>query len=97
MTQRFLLIGTRLPHATVELLQVHQRAEMELVWRHYASGFIRELYQRAGGAGVVMILEAAEIEAVAAFADELPLKQAGLIDITIMPLEPFTMWRALFA
>jgi hypothetical protein len=96
MTRKFLAIGTRRPHATADAIAPYSRHEMTTVWRDYLNGTIRELYQRADGSGVVMVVEAEDEAAVQAMLDKLPLSQAGFLDTQVIGLAPFALWSALF-
>ena len=72
-------------------------SEIEAVWRDYARGFIREIYERADQPGVVMICEANERSEVEAMLADLPLAKAGFLDTEVIELKPFDLWTTLFA
>jgi hypothetical protein len=97
MSQRFLITGAPRPHATPAAMGPHMKAEIDYVWRHHESGFIREIYERGDALGVIMVLEAASPAEVKTFIDELPLVKAGFLDVQFMSLKPFSMWNVLFA
>lgn len=72
-------------------------AEIEAVWRDYARGLIREIYQRADQPGVVIMCEADTRAEVEQMVDALPLAKGGFIATEVIELAPFTLWSTLFA
>lgn len=94
---RFIALGVPRPDATPARLQPLLRAEIEAVWHAYRAGLIREIFERADRAGVVMICEAENAEVVEAMLAALPMAQAGLLDTQVIALKPFELWSALFA
>jgi muconolactone delta-isomerase len=56
----------------------------------YAQGFIRQLWHRADTAGVCMIIEADSEAHVREGLETLPLARAGMLEISIVPLKPYS-------
>lgn len=96
MTMKFLAIGHPLPEASSSEISRLNLSEMEYVWSRYKSGAIREMYERADGRGVVLILELDDEVAARTLLDKLPLAQEHLIKVEMIELRPFSMLSALF-
>ena len=71
-------------------------AETQAVWQRYVDGRIRELYGLPGGPGAVFILEYESLDAALQDLGDLPLVQAGYVDVDLVELRPFTSWQSLF-
>ena len=63
--------------------------EGEAVRAAYARGDVREVYSRGDVPGAVLVLEAADNEAAWAVMEGLPLSQAGMMDVDVVPLKPY--------
>lgn len=96
MSRKFLAIGAPRAHARPDALAPLMVAEIEAVWRDYASGLIREIYERADQPGVVMVCEADDRSAVEEMLANLPLAQAGFLDTQVIEVKPFGLWQTLF-
>ena len=55
----------------------------------YAEGFIRQIWRRGDRPGACMVLEADSLEQARARLSTLPLVHAGMLDVSIVPLEPY--------
>jgi hypothetical protein len=80
-----------------EALEQHAAEEIRAVWDLYAHGIVREFYVRAAEPGrVVLLLEAASVEAARDVLGTLPFAQLHLIDFDVIPLAPFVGLTRLF-
>jgi hypothetical protein len=66
------------------------RAEAARVWELYAAGVVRAVHYRGDVPGAVLTLEAANPEEATQAAESLPLAQAGLLELQVIPLSPYT-------
>lgn len=81
-----------------EALLQHAQAEIQAVWDLYTHGVVREFYTRANEPGrVVLMVEAATVEAAQDALTTLPFARLQLIDFDLIPLDPFTGLSRLFA
>lgn len=81
---------------TESLLQ-HAPEEIRAVWDLYAQGVVREFYTRANEPGrVVLMLEAASVEAAKDALAALPFARLHLIDFDVIPLGSFVGLSRLF-
>lgn len=55
----------------------------------YAEGFIRQIWHRGDLPGACMVLEAGSLDEARARLHTLPLIRAGMLDVSIVPLEPY--------
>ena len=55
----------------------------------YAEGFFRHLWHRKDVAGACILIEAESEDRVRERLDTLPLFQAGMLDVSIIPLKPY--------
>ena len=55
----------------------------------YAAGFIRQIWHRGDLPGACMVLEADSLDEARARLYTLPLIRAGMLDVSIVPLEPY--------
>ena len=55
----------------------------------YAEGFIRQIWQRGDIAGACIVVEASSEAEVRERLDTLPLYRAGMIEFSIIPLNPY--------
>jgi hypothetical protein len=72
------------------------RAEAARVWELYTAGVVRSIHYREDVAGAVLLLEAAAPKEAAQAAESLPLAQAGLLAVQVIPLSPYTGFEQLF-
>jgi len=86
---KIIVVATRNANATQEAVAPLAQAEAKKALELWASGLVREINGRADGQGAILVIEAAsEDEARAALA-ELPLAQAGLLDLDFIPVVPY--------
>jgi muconolactone delta-isomerase len=55
----------------------------------YAEGFIRQIWHRDDIGGACMVVEAASEDEVRHKLNTLPFAQAGMLEISIIPLKPY--------
>jgi hypothetical protein len=68
--------------------------EARKVWELYAGDVIREQYLRDDG-GVVLVLEAANVDAAQQVLGRLPLVANGFLEFDVWAVTPFTPWGRL--
>jgi len=56
----------------------------------YAAGFIRQIWYRADVPGACMVLEADSLDEAHARLSTLPLIRAGMLEVSIVPLVPYS-------
>ena len=56
----------------------------------YAAGFIRQIWYRADLPGACMVLEADSLDEAHARLSTLPLIRAGMLEVSIVPLVPYS-------
>ena len=71
-------------------------AEEKAVWAAYKAGGIRDLYFQPDPLTVSLVFEAVDHAAVAAMLTAFPMVEAGLLDVRLVTLGPWTMFEALF-
>jgi muconolactone delta-isomerase len=59
----------------------------------YTSGALRQIWHRADMPGACMLWEAASAEDVLALFNTLPFAQAGMLEVTVVPLKPYAGFR----
>jgi muconolactone delta-isomerase len=64
-------------------------AEAARVRELYALGTVRAIYSRGDVPGAVVLLEAADAAEAGAVMESLPLCRAGMLEVTILPLQPY--------
>jgi muconolactone delta-isomerase len=64
-------------------------AEVEQARVLYAAGFIRQIWHRGDVGGACILVEADSEERVREMLGTLPLMQAGMLEVTIVPLRPY--------
>ena len=96
MSRKFIAIGGPRANATPDATGSLMVPEIEAVWRDYARGLIREIYERVDQRGVVMVCEAEDRFEVEAMLANLPLAKAGFLDTQVIELKPFELWQTLF-
>ena len=93
---KILAMGQLGEGVTMADLAPYQHAELRRAWQLYSDGVIREQYTRTDGPGVVLMLEAADLEQARATLDSLPMVAAGVLAFDVMSLGPFLHFEALF-
>jgi hypothetical protein len=86
------------PDASEEAQAKLRRAEVEMVWNLTVSGALRSIHLFSGdGRGAVLQLETVDRAAADAAMRDLPMVAAGLLEVELLSLAPFTGLEALFA
>jgi hypothetical protein len=86
------------PDASEEAQAKLRRAEVEMVWKLTVSGELRSIHLFSGdGHGAVLQLETVDRAAADAAMRDLPMVAAGLLEVELLSLAPFTGLEALFA
>lgn len=73
------------------------KAEAEKVWEHYSAEVVRSIHYIADMSGAVLMLEVPSLEEANAIAAEFPMVKAGVLRCELLPLQPYTGLKALFA
>lgn len=85
------------PDATEEAQAKHRRAEVEMVWDLTVSDTLRAIHFFSGpGRGAVLHLETPDRASAEAVVARLPMVAAGVLQVEILSLAPFTGFAALF-
>jgi hypothetical protein len=71
-------------------------SEAAKAWEFYASEQIRQMYYIADMSGAVMLWEGESVESVTKEAQKLPMYEAGVLDLEILSLKPYTAYASLF-
>jgi muconolactone delta-isomerase len=64
-------------------------AEIEQARVLYAEGFIRQIWHRCDVAGACILVESDTEEHAREMLNTLPLVQAGMLEVSIIPLKPY--------
>ena len=81
-----------------EKINANVAEDVARVWELYSEGFIREIYQRGDNPFTVLILEADSLEEATRKLATIPFAKMGITEFkTVIPLQPFTGFEALFA
>ncbi len=59
-------------------------------------GRLRSIHSRTDRPGIVAMLEAADADAASAAVQTLPMVQAGLLHVELIPLKPYTQFEGAF-
>jgi muconolactone delta-isomerase len=94
---KFLALEREIPGATAERFQPLLKNEARRVWELLQSGVLREIYFHAEKHTAVLMLECAHAEEARNLLATLPLVQAGLIDLDLIPLVAYDGFARLFA
>ena len=71
--------------------------ESAKVWEYYAADLVRTVHYFADNSGAVLLFEAPNLEAVNGAVTQLPMVQAGVLELEVIPLAPYTGIAELFA
>ena len=63
--------------------------EVQQARRMYAQGAIRQIWHRADMPGACIVFEADSEEHARSLVGSLPMAQAGMLEITVIPLRPY--------
>ena len=87
---QFLTFSRRRTEAfTAEDFAARGAAEWEQARPLYAQGYIRQIWRRADVPGACILLEADSEEHARELLGTLPLMQAGMLEVTVVPLAPY--------
>jgi muconolactone delta-isomerase len=93
LTVQFMTISQRRPEFAgqpdANLVEEEQNKAREL----YTSGAIRQIWHRADRPGACILWEAGSEEEVLALFHSLPFTQAGMTEVTVVPLKPYAGFR----
>ncbi|MEM9904206.1 MAG: hypothetical protein AAF921_04190 [Cyanobacteria bacterium P01_D01_bin.44] len=93
---QILFIGRLNTEPTEAVLKL-VKAEAESVWQLYAADKVHSFHYLADMSGAVMMLNVQDLAEAEAIASELPLVQAGFLDVQLLPLKPYTGIESLFS
>lgn len=91
-----LVIARVKPGIPMEQVLPFVSPEAVKAWEFYASEQIRQMYYIADMSGAVMVWEGESVESVTQEAQKLPMYEAGVLDLEILPLKPYTAYASLF-
>lgn len=74
--------------------EARYEAEVARAKELYAEQFTRQIWHRADGTGACQIVEAPDQQTVESKIGSLPFANAGMLDITIVPLLPYRGFSA---
>jgi hypothetical protein len=94
---QFLLIANVSPGAPIEMVELLTQPEARRVWDLYAGGVVRAVWYRTDKPGAVLLLEAPGEQEAREAASSLPMVEAGLLDVELIPLTPYDAIGSLFA
>jgi hypothetical protein len=94
---QYLVILKMKGDATKEKLGPLMKPEAAKAWEMLAAGVLRSIYFIKGRVGAVLMIEAEDDKEAQSQMSQLPLVEAGLVSVEILPLTPFTGFAALFA
>jgi hypothetical protein len=92
----FLMIARGKTDNTPEQVEVVGKAESQKVWEYYTTGKVRLMYYFANHKGAVMTLNADDCEEAIAIANSFPMVEAGLVEMEVIELAPYTGLERLF-
>lgn len=85
----FLAIANVGAGAPADLVELLAEAEARRVWELYVGGVVRRVWYRGDRAGAVLMLECAGEEEARASVASLPMVEAGLLEVEVVPLTPY--------
>ncbi len=94
---QFLIIARVVEGTPMEKVLPLVKPEAAKIWEYYAADQIRAVYYIADMSGAVALWEAASLEEVHAAAKQLPMVQAGVLQLEFISLKPYTGTEQLFA
>lgn len=93
---QFLVLASPAEGGGMEQVRPHIKEEAARLWQLYGAGQIRAIYSRGDRPGMVALLEAEDAGAAQAAMNALPMAQAGLLRVEVVPLEPYTVFEQAF-
>jgi hypothetical protein len=94
---QYLVILRLKPEASGEKLAPLLKPEAAAAWEMLAAGALRSIHLIEGPVGAVLMFEAGHEKEAEAHVGRLPLVEADLVTVEVLPLVPFTGFAALFA
>jgi len=94
---QYLVVMKVKPGTNREQLVPLMKPEAAKAWDMMASGALRSIHFIKGPVGAVLLFEAGDEKEVEARVGQLPLVEAGLVNVEVLALTPFTGFAALFA
>lgn len=94
---QFLVIANVAPHAAMEMVELLTQPEARRVWELYTAGLVRSVWYRGDRPGAVLLLECESEAAAKEAAASLPMVEAGLLDVEVIPLGAYDGIASLFA
>ena len=94
---KFLALEHESPDARPDDFAPYLIAEARRVWELQQADVIRAAYSRADRDEAVLELECASLEEACQVLESLPLVEAGLISLDVIPLRPYPGLSRLFA
>ena len=94
---QYLVIMRLKPDTSREELGPLMKPEAAKAWEKLAAGALRTIHYIKGPVGAVLLFEAADESEVMSHVGQLPLVAAGVANVEILALTPFTGFAALFA
>ena len=95
-TIQIMMISRLASGVTLEDTVSYTKDEAKLAWEYYTTGRYRQMYGRLDEGGVVVIMEAKNMEEAYKAVDQMPLVKNGLVEYDLIPLGSFFPWTALF-
>jgi hypothetical protein len=87
------VISQAKPGKTMDDLNRYIQGELKQDWEMFKNDVIRAIHLRTDAIGVVLTLEVENVEAAKKHCDNFPLVKNGIIDLTYIPVAPFTLWE----
>ncbi len=94
---QFLVIARVAEGISPDRVLPYVKPEAEKVWSHYTAEIVRSIHYIADMSGVVLMLEANNLETAQEIVATFPMAENNVLDFQILPLKPYTGLEALFA
>ncbi len=93
---QFLVIAKIIEGTSWEKILPYIKSEAEKVWEFYTTEVVRSIHYLEDMSGVVLMLEAENLENAQATVAEFPMVQNDILNFEILPLKPYTGLETLF-
>jgi hypothetical protein len=93
---KVLAIVTLKPEVPIEKVRAELKNELQSSWALYASGIVREAYATELPTRIIFVIEADNAASAQRHLLSLPLVAAGMFQMDLTELRPFTNWSTLF-
>ena len=93
---QYLVIANVAAGASMELVELLVQPEARRVWEMYVGGLLRSVWYRSDKPGAVLLLEAPGEPEIQEAVRSLPMVEAGLLDVEVIPLTPYDGIGSLF-